>query len=356
MRRAGTAPVRFRRCAPCPVTAPHPTRRPTPRSCSPPTPITTSVTHLFEHDHLARLDGSSVDQHRVALVEVVGQARGGSVHPAAQLDLSGAHGSNALDVGVVHPVGESVDHPLRRQLVGGLLDLALADGDAGRTGHRAADEPRHSLHHADLRSLRRSRFTARDVPVANAAVLMTGVLSATRATRPLPEIAPLMASAEPSTRSKRSRSSRASSTVALTSAVDSRNSASNGPVSCRKDTTSPRSVRMVSSTRISTTTRAVKPRQHSNAASTTASSPAVTSVRPFAWPRRLLLRVRLVRSTSCPAGRRAGIAVPPSPRDCHEGSRTRPRDPANGHLCSARHAGERELPRPTRSARLRGRS
>src|SRR3954447_11147142 len=99
MRRAGTTPARFRRCAPCPVTAPHPTRRPTPRSCSPPTPITTSVTHLLQHDHLARLDRASVDQHRVALIEVVRQAGGGPVHPAAQLDLSSAHGPDAFDVG-----------------------------------------------------------------------------------------------------------------------------------------------------------------------------------------------------------------------------------------------------------------
>src|SRR3954471_19315102 len=98
MRRAGTAPVRFRRCAPCPVTAPHPTRRPTPRSCSPPTPIATSVTVLFQDDHLARLHPSPLPPRRVAVVEIVGRPRGGSVHPAAQLDLSGPHRPNAFDV------------------------------------------------------------------------------------------------------------------------------------------------------------------------------------------------------------------------------------------------------------------
>jgi hypothetical protein len=53
-----------------------------------------------------------------------------------------------------------------------------------------------------------------------AVVLMTGVLSAARATRLPPAIAPLIASAEPRTRSNRSRSERASSTTALADSVE----------------------------------------------------------------------------------------------------------------------------------------
>ena len=77
-------------------------------------------------------------------------------------------------------VGDLCSDVLRRQMRGCLLHLPLGHADTGDARDRATDEPGHSLDHADLRSLRRRRRTARVVPVASAAVLIIGVLSAAR--------------------------------------------------------------------------------------------------------------------------------------------------------------------------------
>ena len=62
-----------------------------------------SLADLLEHDHLARLDRPAVDQHLVAVVEVVGQRLDPSVEAGPQLGLLGAHRPPTLGDGIAEP-------------------------------------------------------------------------------------------------------------------------------------------------------------------------------------------------------------------------------------------------------------
>ena len=188
---------------------------------------------------------------------------------------------------------------------------------------------------------RRSRRTARDVPVASAAVLITGVLSAARATRPLPDIALLIASAEPSTRSNRSRSSRASRDRPRPRCRSTR-AARRAAARSRRAASPPRarSARNVSSTRSSTTISAAKPRQHSTAPMTSSELAASSlSLHPLGSSVLVLraaagrrppprTRARSARTTAGRPASREGTAARPSRGGRHEGTRSRCRDRA----------------------------
>ena len=145
--------------------------------------------------------------------------------------------------------------------------LRLAIAVADDAGEAPPDEPRHSL------IMQCSFLAAQPAHGPGGArgqrrILITGVLSAAAATRPPPPTASLIASAEPSTRSNRSRSSRASSTVGPGIGGRGRSSTSSGPVSgAARHLAAQR--RIASSTRTSTTIKRGEAEQHSTAASRT---------------------------------------------------------------------------------------
>ena len=85
---------------------------------------------------------------------------------------------------------------------------------------------------ARLAGVPRNRANVLDVPLASPANLIIGAENAVRAT--WTDTASPIASADPSTRSNRSRSERASSTVSRASIVDMRRSCSSGRVSERR--------------------------------------------------------------------------------------------------------------------------
>ena len=136
----------------------------------------------------------------------------------AQLGFLLSHPEPALAHGVADLVGEPRCHRARLGRRGRVLQLLLRPLRACDTGGRSGREPKDSFHR------RRNLLAARDVPDAIATVLITGVENAALATLDAPSTEDEIASADPSTLSKRSRSPRASST-------DRRISASNGCVS-----------------------------------------------------------------------------------------------------------------------------
>ena len=145
-------------------------------------------------------------------MEVVVEADQPPVALGPQLPLADVGGVAALVHGVGDPPPGAAHGPAapRATFAGASFrarraDLALGVAGTGGTGRHTADEPHGPAHHAPLRS----RLTARDVPVASPAALIIGADSVVRATRLLRAAVELIASAEPSTRSKRSRSSRA---------------------------------------------------------------------------------------------------------------------------------------------------
>src|SRR5207342_1550247 len=124
-----------------------------------------------------------------------------------QLVLLGPHGQATLLHGLDQvvaagpgPPGDALGDVGRRHLLGHRLDLPPGVGRTDGTGGGAGHEPGGAGDHRDT-SLRRRRRAAFDVPLARATVLMTGVLSAARATREAPSTFDEIASAEPSTRS-----------------------------------------------------------------------------------------------------------------------------------------------------------
>ena len=190
----------------------------------------------LQHDHLTRLDRarrrpapSSPSSSSSASVREHGRRGGRAARPPWPL-----HRALALVARPPSPGRWSSVATLRRAPVSTAtaFTFRLATLAPAMPGGGAADEPGQSLHHATPLASSLAAQAPHGPRRAGAdgdGLDHRRADSAARATRLPPDIAPLMASAEPSTRSKRSRSSRASSITARASAVDARSSRSSGP-------------------------------------------------------------------------------------------------------------------------------